>query len=323
MIFQHYDKLYQVLNESTRLKTLLDNNLRPEISQQILQILTRYSNSPLVKYIISRLYNNNESKSLKIGIVDTLPIYELDPVVFKELYNIEMGDIGPGEILVSLSFGEWKGGSHNSFDVFIEDIGKIEIKSLGPFAKSTNVPLGSAKDKQITDSNLEKFIKKFNIIISKYPELIKKYLSKDEQLYFIDDTLDQIRNTNKDLSTNSIRLIGKILRHGSYEKVFKNNSLTYSHYIQYMEDIIKSAFESVDYIMFLGYITKRNKHYNQEKTVYDGQYYIMPKNDIKYYMLYRLLSNSRIKMAPFTTEKDFYEIRLGDYGHENTFNTKQ
>jgi hypothetical protein len=200
--------------------------------------------------------------------------------------------------------GHWEGGTGGDFDVLLPEIGKVEIKYLGPFAKSTNVPFGSGYDRRIADTDFEKLITSLYNIARTDPNIIRQLLTEAEASYFFGKTFGQLYEDNNNLTTKSLRLIGRLLRNSdSKGGKLKENGLTFERMKLSMEKCLKDAIGEAQYILFLGERTDPNS----EGVILKGQYYLMPREKVKYWMFYRIYKNDRIKIAPFSTEKDFIE----------------
>ena len=130
----------------SNIEAALNSSIRPSLVQTVMNIIDNNQKSPLVQYILKKITNKIEDKQkFKIRKVEQLESYKLDPKVYELLLHEPVASgIGPGEILISLTAGEWSGGNHGDVDVILDGIGKVEIKYLGHFAYSTNVPFGSA-----------------------------------------------------------------------------------------------------------------------------------------------------------------------------------
>jgi len=291
----------------THIQKKLESNIRPNLVHDVMKILNDNPNSPLVQYIIKRTKNPNSvvPQNFKISQVGTLDSYKLDPDVFNKLIDVTAGDVGPGEILIALTAGKWIGGTGGDTDVLLDGIGNVEIKYLGPFAHSTNVPFGSGKQRLIDGTDFDVVTRSVAKIAKNNPSILKNNLEPAEVKHFIDDVIDQIFIFDENLSTNSLRIIGRLLRNAEKngDTVFSSKGLTFDRLKKSMETAIKEAVGDAEYLMFLGEQNDPTK----EGAVLEGRYYIMPKDDVKYYMFYRIYKNSRIKIAPFSTEKEFHD----------------
>lgn len=288
----------------------LEVNIRPELAKQTMQVLDTNTGSELVKFIIKRALKGTPGQKINIKKVGTLEGYKMDPDVFRQLMQIQAGDVGPGEVLLSLLIGQWSGGTGGNYDITIDDIGPAEIKYLGPFAHSTNVPMGSAYKKRIADTDFQKVIDKVGQLVKKDPNILKNKLEPGEIDHFLTNTLDQIFVYDENLSTQSLRLIGRLLRNSETQgsKDFSSRGITFKRLTNAMESAIKDGIGDAKYILFLG----ERSDPNNEGQVLEGQYYLMPKEDIKYYMFYRIYKNERIKIAPFATEREFFEKTINE-----------
>jgi len=306
MNFKSYDRLNTVLMESTKVEKFFSDNLRPKLTEELMKLLKEYNNSPLAKYIIRRIHNPelNPPQKLEIGKVGNLDSYKMDKIFYDVLLDVKSGDIGPGEILIGLTLGDWIGGTKGDYDVELKDIGRTEVKYLVPFAKSTNVPMGSANKKRLIHTDIPVIFNTFVKIIKDKPKLLKRYLNDEEIAYFADYTLDQLQGNN-DVSTNSLRLLGRILRSSENQKdnSFIKEEITFDRLKIAMESTLKLAMGEAEYLLFIGNRIKDDDEIG-------GKYYLMSKDDIKYYMFYRIYDGDRIKIAPFTTEKDFMQSRI-------------
>lgn len=286
-------KEYLQYNES--LENYLD--LRSETNKEIISIINSNKTSLLVQFIIKRMKNPNmKMQDYKIQKIDRLKAYTFDPETFELFKNITSGDIGKGEVIISLLGGKWNGGTENGFDVVIPQLGKVEMKHLGKFERSSNVPLGSAKTKTIDGSDFYNLIKEMVIAIRSNPSIIKGLLNFDEMDYFINNTLGEM--SNEQLETNSIKILGRLLRKAGN----KFNTVSINRLKVAMENVLKTALGNADFIMFLGD---------------PGLYYILPKKSLRYYMFYRIYNKNRIKIAPFMTEKEFFDSPLIYQGATN------
>lgn len=291
-----------MLLESTNIQKKLESMLRPNLVKEVMTLLNNNHNSPLTKYIIKRAMNKNvKNEILKIDKVSTLDAYNLDPNLFEQLMQVKVGDVGPGEVLISLTNGVWKGGTGGDYDVLVDNVGPTEVKYLGPFAYSTNVPMGSAMKKTLFDTELLNMLNAIGSYVESNLNILNN-LNNKEKKYFIENTLDQLLNKNESLSTNSFRLIGRLLQKS------KIKNISFEKFKNEMENTIKSSLGDSEYIMFLGEQTDPKN----EGNILKGRYYILPKNKIRYYMFYRIYNGERIKIAPFTTEKDFYEKSINE-----------
>lgn len=310
MKFNEYEKIYEALTQEA-LQAVLQKTLRPELVAQVMAILNANSQSPLVQFILGRAIDptKNPPQQFVKRQVGTVQAYKLDPNVYKLLMEVKAGDVGPGEVLIALIGGTWKGGTGGDYDVMLPNVGQVEIKYLGPFAHSTNVPMGSAEAKRIVDTDFAKVIEEVGKLIKANPNVLKGRLQPAEINYFLSETIDQIFIWDENISTNSLRLIGRLLRNSekSGAKDFSSKGITFARFTKAMEDALKSAVGSAPFIMFLGEKIERSDDPMVPSTVHDGQYYIMPKEDMRYYMFYRIYKNERIKIAPFATEKEFFE----------------
>jgi hypothetical protein len=274
-------------------------------------ILAANQHSPLTKFIIGRATNPEAYPPQKFDVrkVGTIEACKLDPVVYDLLLNVTDNGVGPGEVLISLVAGTWKGGNQGDYDVYLPELGKVEVKYLNPFAHSTNVPLGSSHKKIVANTDFEKIVGEIGSLIRSTPEILKGKLNPPEMDYFIRQTMDQIFNVERNLSTNSLRLIARLLRNceKAGEKAFSSKGITFQKLSKAMEDAIHNAIGPAPYLMFIGDRTIAGPDVYSPSTVNKGQYYIMPKSDVRYYMVYRMYKHERIKMAPFSTEREFFE----------------
>lgn len=316
MNFTSYNKLRNVINESTtKLQRVMNEKLRPALAEEVMKLLKSYSSSPLARYIIRRLHNPDmeDGQTLEIDKVGDLDIYKKDKMLYEALLDVKSGDIGPGEILAGIALGEWTGGEGGDYDIILPDIGKVEVKYLTPFAKSTNVPMGSAAKKRLINTDIPEVNNLVAQVVREKPEILKRYLTEDEMEYFIDETIDQLEG-NGNMSTNSIRLVGRILRGAERQgdNSFSDRKVTFDRFKFALENTLHAAMGDAEYIMFIGTkIDDDNKGIGEEV---GGKYYIMPKENIRYYHFYRIYDGDRIKIAPFTTEQDFMKSKIYNRG---------
>jgi hypothetical protein len=305
MRFNDYYKL-SVLMESN-IQNKLEQNLRPQLVTDVMTILNNNPSSPLVKYIVKRAKDPKSVKKQEflVSNVGTLESYKMDPGVYEKLLDVKAGDVGPGEVLIALTSGKWVGGTGGDTDVLIDGLGEAEVKYLGPFAHSTNVPFGGKRERLIKDTDFDIVTKSIAKIAKQKPEVLKKNLQEKEVQHFLDDTIDQIFVHDENLSTNSLRIMARLLRNAEEngDKTFSSKGITFERLKDAMETAIKDAVGDAEYLMFLGERTDPDEVGEQ----LEGQYYIMPKSEVKYYMFYRLYKNHRIKIAPFATESEFFE----------------
>lgn len=311
MEFKTFNKIHQVLTESTKVENTLNEKLRPKLAEEVMKLLNSYSHSPLSRYIIQRIHNpdTTDTQKLEIGKVGNLDSYKKDKTLYDQLLQVKSGDIGPGEVLVSLTLGDWAGGTKGDYDVTIPKIGNVEVKFLTPFAKSTNVPMGSAAKKRLIHTDIPVIFNGIVDIIRKTPTILKRYLTQNEMEYFIDESIDQLEG-NSDVSTNSLRLIGRILKSAKNQgdKTFEKHDLSFERLKSAMVNTLQLSMGDAEYVMFIGDKIESDGSGTGEEV--GGKYYIMPREDIKYYMFYRIYDGDRIKIAPFTTEKDFFKSKI-------------
>jgi hypothetical protein len=315
MKFNNYAKIYESVSQDA-LMGILQQTLNPKIVSQVMAILLAHQQSPLTQFILGRVTDPEKNPPQKFDVkkLGTVEAYKLDPVVYNLLLHVIDNGIGPGEVLIALIGGVWKGGTQADYDVLLPDIGKVEVKYLNPFAHSTNVPLGSSEEKNIENTEFSKIVAEIGTIIRATPEVLKGKLNPEEMDYFIRQTIDQIFNTDKNLSTNSIRLIARILRNSEKQggKEFSQKGITFSKLSKSMEDAIHAAIGDSPHLMFIGDRIIPSGNLLVPGKVEGGQYYIMPKEDVKYYMLCRMYKHERIKIAPFSTEREFLEKTVND-----------
>jgi hypothetical protein len=315
MKFNNFAKIYESVSQDA-LQGILQQTLNPNIVSQVMSILLSHQQSKLTQFILGRASDpeKNPPHKFEIKKLSTLEAYKLDPVVYDRLLHVVDNGIGPGEVLIALVGGTWKGGTQANYDVLLPEIGKVEIKYLKPFAHSTNVPLGSSHDKNVENTEFSKIVEEIGNIIRSTPQVLKGKLNPDEMDYFIRQTIDQIFNSDKNLSTNSIRLIARILRNAEKQnsKEFSQRGITFSKLTKSMNEAIHKALGDSPYLMFIGDRTIPSGNLLVPGKVEYGQYYIMPKEDVKYYMLCRMYKHERIKIAPFSTEREFLEKTIND-----------
>jgi len=307
MNFNTYTKLNDILVESvSKIQKLLSDTMRPAIAEELMKLLNEYVSSPLAKYIIKRIHTPDSvvTQTLTIGKVGNLESYSKDKYLYDKLLQVKSGDIGPGEILTALTLGEWVGGEGGDFDIIIKNIGKVEVKYLVPFARSTNVPMGSAESKRLVDTDIPVIFKIISDVIRENPKILKRYMNTEEMEYFIDNTIDHIEGDGS-VTTNGIRLIARMLKNAEQhnDNSFMSKNLNFDRFKTALEKTIHDAMGDAEFILFIGNKIKDNKEIG-------GKYYLLPKSDIKYYMFYRIYDGDRIKIAPFTTESDFLESRI-------------
>ena len=310
MIFKQYSTYKDLLKENTNFHSVFGNSIKPEFSNKRIKIFSDQSHSPLVKKIKQRLENPSLNlENYKINTVSQLQSYNLDSTVFDLLLNIKDNGVGPGEILISLLSGKWIGGTQKGNDVIINGVGPVEVKYLDNFTSSCNVPMGSSENKNLENSRFLEFIYNFGKIIKSKPEYLKSSLSNIELDYFINNVLDQIYNPSKNLSTQSIRLIGKFLRNNKNQELI-NKGYNFKTYVSFMEESLKNSVGESKYIFFLGNKNEITDDINNPSVQKGGMYYILPVEKLKYYMFYRIYKKTRVDIAPFQTEKDFFDKAL-------------
>ncbi len=245
MNFRSYNKFFDILTESTtKLQRVMNDKLRPKLAEEVMKLLKSYSSSPLSRYIIRRIHNPEmeESQKLKIRKLDDLQIYKKDKILYDALKDVKSGDIGPGEILIGITLGEWTGGEGGDYDIVLPDIGKTEVKYLAPFAKSTNVPMGSAAKKRLVNTDIPEVLNIVAQVVRDNPKILKRYLTEDEMEYFIDETIDQLEG-NGNMSTNSLRLVGRILKSSERQGdvAFRERKVTFDRFKYALENTLKAA----------------------------------------------------------------------------------
>lgn len=307
MNFKTFSKVCDVLTESTKVENALSGKIRPSLYKQVINILNNNTYSKLSKYIIRRIHNPDtvETQKLVPNKVGKLDSYDMDPSIYEQLIDVKDSDVGPGEILTALTLGEWTGGTNGDSDITVDGLGNIEVKYLSPFAKSTNVPMGSAHSKRIARTDIPNIFNGVERVVRSNPRILKRYLTPEEVEYFIDESMDQLDNDGGDVSTNTIRLVGRLLKKSEKmgDKTFSSNKLTFERLTNAMRQTLSDAMGEADYMMFIGDKVKDKKNIG-------GMYYLMPKEAIRYWHFYRIYDGERIKIAPFTTEKDFFETRI-------------
>lgn len=313
MNFKSFNKLSEFLVESTKVESTLHDNLRPKLAEETLKLLNNYSHSPLARYIIQRIHNPETTKTqeLMIDHIDTLDSYIKDKILYDQLMNIKAGDVGPGEILIGLTVGNWVGGNTGKHDVNLPNIGDTEVKYIGEFERSANVSMGSSQQKRLIDTDIPEIFNSMAQIIRESPQVIKRYLTPEEIEYFIDNTMDQLEDIDgSDMSRNSIRLVARMLKQAEDkgDRTFNNKQINFKRLTDSMEKTLKDSMGDSEYIMFIGDKIKSDG-IGKGQTV-GGKYYIMPKDKIKYWHFYRIYRGDRIKIAPFTTERDFMDVRI-------------
>lgn len=299
MKFTSYSNLVENI-ENSNLFNILKNSVRKDLLKQLIPIFNEHKDSPLIKFIINRIQKQKlNQQNLKIKAVDVLDSYKLDPIVYEKLLHVKSSDVGPGEILIGLTVGSIVGTSEQRYDTFIKGLGKIEIKYLKEFTKTANVPTGSAESKTIDNSNLYNFLKQFTAHIKKNPDQLSGVLTGKDLQYFINDTLLQLTNSNENLSPTSFKLIYKVV------KALNNPNISLDVYKESLQQAIFDAVGDVEYIMFIGEKIDFTTDVNNPTASTKGLYYLLPKKDLKYWMVYRTYKNNRLKITPFSIEKDF------------------
>lgn len=299
MLFRKYNKIKDLLCENV-LQQTLQKTLREDLVNQVLDILQKNPTSPLSQYIIKRIENpKTPVQKFETNKLDTVSAYNLDPIVYEELKNVTSTDVGPGEVVIALVGGTWTGGHNGNYDVILPKYGKVEIKYLGPIAHSTNVPTGSSNAKTLEKSEFFAFIHQLGQFIKSDPRVLKGLLSPEDLHDFLQTGLDELVDTSKSLSTRNLRSVGKILRNG--KAIFSKQKFSFEAFKKYMEDALLTAVGDCQYILFLGEKTE------QDGTVKPGQYFLMPKSSLKYWMFYRTYDGNRVKIAPFSTEAEFFK----------------
>jgi hypothetical protein len=311
--FKTYERCVTILKESTKVERALEDTLRPQFVNEVLHILHHNTHSKLVRFIIQRLHNpeTTETQQLEINKVSNLDSYKMDPHVYQLLVDVKAGDVGPGEILLALTVGDWEGGTGGDYDIKIDEIGDIEVKWLSPFQKSSNVPMGSAEKKRLVHTDIPNVFKGVSNIVRKTPKILRRYLIQSEIDYFIDNSLDQLRpDLEGDVSTNTLRLVGRILRGAERQgdKTFSMNKITFKRLTNSMLRTLKESMGDATHVLFIG--DRIQEDDTDESVIIPGKYFILPKDDFRYWMFYRIYRGTRIKIAPFTTERDFLETTI-------------
>jgi hypothetical protein len=290
---------YNDLNDSL-IKTF---NFPPQINKKLLEIFKKYNSSPLYEKIKNKIKLNKEIEKLKIYTISYFESYNLDRMLFSELLNVKENGVGPGEILISLLFGKWSGGTNNQYDCLINNLGKCEVKYLGPFVASSHVPFGSAENKNLLNGEFLNFLKSFYSFIKNNFHLLKGKLSSYGLNYFITKTFKELENGK--LTTKSIRLIATIFKQNIPELISTN--FTLKKYIELIEKSFMNSIGESSHVIFLGYKNIITNDINDPSQKRGGIYLVVPKDKIKYYMFYKMYDGYRMEISPLAKEEDFYK----------------